>query len=122
MKSETFFCPHCRSQLKKSAQAWVLGEVQDTPGATYVGIGERAQTVTCPACGGAIDSAAMIAGKYDGGGGAGAEGAAGCLVGVVAILLLIFAFEVRVWIAVVLGIVVGGVVTKAVGALLGTKS
>ncbi len=64
MKSEYFFCPHCRSKLQKSAAAFVMGEVK-----YGIALGERTPTVTCPACGKAIDSKAMIEGKYDNTGG-----------------------------------------------------
>lgn len=60
MKSEYFFCPHCRTKLQKSAAAFVMGEAKNA-----IVMGGMASSVTCPACGGAIDSQAMIAGKYD---------------------------------------------------------
>ena len=60
MKSETFRCPHCRAELKKSAAAFVLGEAKSS-----VVMGGMDPTVTCPACGGSIETQSMIEGKYD---------------------------------------------------------
>lgn len=60
MKSEHFYCPHCGSQLTKSAAAFVLGEMRQG-----IVFGDERQTVTCPACGAQIDSKGMIEGKYD---------------------------------------------------------
>src|SRR4051794_19017681 len=59
MKSEYFLCPHCRTQLRKSAAASVLGEAG---GFAVMG---GTPTVPCPACGQAIDTLKMIEGKYD---------------------------------------------------------
>lgn len=99
MKSETFFCPHCRSKLTKSAAAFVMGEVK-----YGIGLGGMAPTVTCPACGKPIDSKAMIDGKYDGAGG-GSE-AVGCLLWIAGTAYLMIAHEFEFWPAV--GIATGG--------------
>lgn len=64
MPSETFYCPHCNRQLTKSAQAYVLGEIVKSK-APFLGLGEMAQYVTCPGCGGRIDSMKMVKGEYD---------------------------------------------------------
>lgn len=64
MPSETFYCPHCKRQLSKSAQAYVLGEIIESK-APFMGLGEMAPFVTCPGCGGRIDSMKMIKGEYD---------------------------------------------------------
>lgn len=60
MPSERFVCPHCGRSLTKSAQAYVLGEM----GRGAV-MGSLPPAVTCPGCGGAIDTGKMIAGDYD---------------------------------------------------------
>jgi hypothetical protein len=57
MKSEYFHCPHCRTQLKKSAAAWVLGEA----GGYVAG----SPPISCPACRRSLDAQALIDGKYD---------------------------------------------------------
>ena len=72
MKSETFRCPHCGRQLQKSAAAWVLGEAGQADLAEAA-----AQDISCPACGGAISTKAMVSGAYDGG--VSSNEAAGCL-------------------------------------------
>ena len=60
MKSKTFYCPHCKVSLTKSAAAQVLGEADK-----YIAFGSSDVKVTCPGCGGTIDAQAMIDGKYD---------------------------------------------------------
>ncbi len=64
MPSQNFYCPHCRQQLTKSAQAYVLGEAIAQK-STFIGLGEMAPYVTCPGCGGRINSMKMIKGEYD---------------------------------------------------------
>jgi hypothetical protein len=64
MPLETFYCPHCKRQLTKSAQAYVLGEIIKSR-APFMGLGEMAPFVTCPGCGGRIDSMKMVKGEYD---------------------------------------------------------
>ncbi len=59
MASEHMNCPHCGAQLQKSAAAQVLGEMGRS---TIIGAPE---TVSCPACGGSIDTQEMIRGKHD---------------------------------------------------------
>lgn len=59
-RSETFHCPHCRIRLKKSPGASMLGEMQ-----SGIVFGSMPPSVTCPSCGGAIDTQKMIAGEYD---------------------------------------------------------
>ena len=66
MPSETFFCPHCNTQLTKSAQAYVLGELMNDKNASFICMGgPPAGSVTCPGCGRSIDTAGMIGGQYD---------------------------------------------------------
>lgn len=67
MPSETFHCPHCGRELKKSAQAYVLGEILSDKNASFIGLGEPAKAVTCPGCGKAIDAQRMMRGDYDSG-------------------------------------------------------
>ncbi len=64
MPSETFYCPHCRRQLTKSAQAFVLGEMFKKKSG-FIGLGDLPPDVTCPGCGGRIDAMKMIKGEYD---------------------------------------------------------
>jgi hypothetical protein len=64
MPSETFYCPHCKRQLTKSAQAYVLGEILKSK-APFMGLGGMAPYVSCPGCGGRIDSMKMVKGEYD---------------------------------------------------------
>ena len=58
MKSETFRCPHCKTELRKSDADQVLGKA-----GRFV-LFEN-DTKTCPACGGTIDRMSIIEGKYD---------------------------------------------------------
>lgn len=60
MPSETFYCPHCKNQLTKSAQHYVMGE-----SSYFIGLGGLSPEVICPACGGKIDTVKMIKGEYD---------------------------------------------------------
>ena len=64
MPSQTFYCPHCKRQLTKSAQAYVLGEAIEQK-STFIGFGEIPPDVTCPGCGNRIDAMKMIKGGYD---------------------------------------------------------
>ncbi|HEV7780864.1 MAG TPA: hypothetical protein VGO58_06340 [Chitinophagaceae bacterium] len=66
MSSQTFYCPHCKKQLTKSAQAYVLGEAYAHQTTTFI-MGSPPADVHCPGCGGRIDSMRMIKGEYDGG-------------------------------------------------------
>ncbi|MGB8364016.1 MAG: hypothetical protein ACLQUZ_16155 [Rhizomicrobium sp.] len=43
MPSETFHCPKCGRELKKSAQAYVLGELAHDKEASFVMMGEMAK-------------------------------------------------------------------------------
>lgn len=69
MPSETFYCPHCKRQLTKSAQAYIQGEILENKGYS-ISIGtdssKRSENVICPGCGGSIDYMKMIKGEYDG--------------------------------------------------------
>ena len=56
--SDTFHCPHCGVSLTKSAAASILGQVGGFAG-------HVPPSVTCPGCGGDIDTRKMIAGDYD---------------------------------------------------------
>jgi len=62
MPSETFYCPHCKSQLTKNAQHYIMGE---TPNAYFISFDQIPANVVCPACSGKIDTAKMIKGIYD---------------------------------------------------------
>ena len=59
MASAWFLCPRCRRRLEKSAQAFVMGRVGLKPAK------DDPASVTCPACGFAIPTAAMLAGDLD---------------------------------------------------------
>ena len=65
MPEQTFYCPHCKSHLTKSAQAYVMGESMTTEGAVFVHLGSLPETIQCPQCGGAIDNKKMMLGEYD---------------------------------------------------------
>jgi len=65
MPAETFYCPHCKRQLTKSAQAYVMGESMTTPGAHFISLGRMPANMKCPGCGGEIDSKKMMLGEYD---------------------------------------------------------
>ena len=64
MPAETFYCPHCKNQIKKSAQAYVMGESMAS-GGYFVALGGVPDTVRCPNCGGGIDNKKMMLGEYD---------------------------------------------------------
>jgi hypothetical protein len=59
MPAETYFCPHCKRQIKKSAQAYIMGESLTTKGAHFVALGGIRDIVPCPSCGGEIDNMTM---------------------------------------------------------------
>jgi rubredoxin len=65
MPEESFFCPHCRSRVKKSAQAYIMGESMTTKGAHFIAFGQMPDTMRCPSCGHDIDYKKMIMGEYD---------------------------------------------------------
>jgi len=60
MPSETFYCPHCKRQLTKTAQHYVMGE-----SSYFIGLGGLPPNVSCLGCGGSIDSIKIIKGEYD---------------------------------------------------------
>jgi hypothetical protein len=64
MPSETFYCPQCKTQLTKSAQAYVLGEAYAHQATSFI-MGSPPSDVICPACRGRIDAMKMIKGEYD---------------------------------------------------------
>lgn len=108
MPAETFYCPHCRSQLTKSAQAYVLGEASD-----FVAMGGMAETVTCPRCGGAIDAMKMIRGDYDQSITT-LQGLAALATGAAVFALAVFALDFAWWVGAIGGVVSIGL---AVGAI-----
>ncbi len=107
MPSETFHCPHCGRELKKSAQAYVLGEIMRNKDARLIGMGAPAETVTCPGCGAVIDAQKMMRGDYDSG-----ATNAGCITGLVVFaagiaVLFYFGWTDDMWAAVLPLIAVG---------------
>lgn len=105
MPSETFYCPHCKSQLTKSAQAYVLGEIVKSK-APFMGLGEMANYVTCPGCGGRIDSMKMIKGEYDY---SSADGWTTLMVLVIIAAVIVFKFVLHwSWVAAALVGLIGG--------------
>ncbi len=64
MPSQTFYCPHCKAQLTKSAQAYVMGEAYANQ-STFISMGSPPSDVICPGCRGRIDAMKMIKGEYD---------------------------------------------------------
>ena len=107
MPSETFYCPQCRRQLTKSAQAYVLGEMMGNKKASFIQLGGLAETVTCPGCGAAIDARKMIAGEYDGTAGSEA-GCLGLVLGLGVFGVLVFGYLNPWWVGVIGAVVVGG--------------
>jgi hypothetical protein len=76
MPEESFFCPHCNNRVKKSAQAYIMGESMTTKGAHFIALGGIPDTMRCPSCGHDIDYKKMIMGEYDARpGGSGSGGA-----------------------------------------------
>jgi len=119
MTSETFFCPQCKQQLTKSAQAYVMGELVGNKKASFIALGSLPETVTCPGCGCAIDTRQMISGAYDSAGG----GGSGCLVsivGIVAFGIILIAFQLPWW-AGLLGAISFGWLTHIVHARFSSK-
>ena len=70
MPSETFYCPHCQSQLTKSPYAYIQGELLENDKTHFISFGtdhtKKSENVICPGCGGSIDFLKMIKGEYDG--------------------------------------------------------
>lgn len=64
MPSQTFYCPHCKRQLTKSDQAYVMGEAIASK-SKFIVMGDAPPDVICPGCGGRINSMKMIKGEYD---------------------------------------------------------
>lgn len=62
MPSETFYCPHCKSELTKSAQAYTLGAAYENESLFIL---DLPADVICHGCGGSIDSMKMIKGEFD---------------------------------------------------------
>jgi hypothetical protein len=110
MTAEYFRCPHCKARLKKSDADQMLGEAG---GFMVFGSATR----TCPTCGEDIDRTSLIQGKYDDQVKASAADTIGCLVVIGGILVLTLGFEWVFWQALIVSLVVGGVVMKAVEAL-----
>ncbi len=96
MPAETYFCPHCKRQIKKSAQAYVMGESLTTKGAHFVALGGVRDIVPCPSCGGEIDNMKMMLGEYDarpGGSGGGGRVAFFVIAGLIAIAVYFIWFR-----------------------------
>lgn len=119
MPSETFYCPQCKRQLTKSAQAYVMGEVMGNKHASFIALGSLPETVTCPGCGCAIDTRHMIAGAYDSAG----AGGSGCLVtavGIAACGVMVIGLEFAWWVG-LMGALAFGWLTHFVHSRLGSK-
>lgn len=113
MPSETFYCPNCKRQLTKSAQAYVLGEIAQNPNSRFIGLGAPAEHVTCPACGHAIDALRMIGGDFDS-----EMSRPGMLIGSVcglagAVVLSVYG-DVTWWIAGAIGLAIAGAIGQLV--------
>jgi hypothetical protein len=96
MPEESFFCPHCNSRIKKSAQAYIMGESMTTKGAHFIALGGRPETLRCPSCGDEIDAQKMMLGEYDArSGSSNSGGAVGFIVlaGVVALVVYFIWFR-----------------------------
>jgi predicted RNA-binding Zn-ribbon protein involved in translation (DUF1610 family) len=112
MPSETFYCPNCGHQLTKSAQAYVLGEMMSTKDARFLGLGEMADSVTCPNCGASIDAKKMVLGEYDTMSGR-TSGWLGATTGIAAFAAIVFYFDLPWWVGVICGSVVALLVEGA---------
>jgi hypothetical protein len=64
MPEETYYCPHCKKRIKKSMQAYLMGESM-TSGGHFAALGGTPEIVECPNCGGDIDNNKMMLGEYD---------------------------------------------------------
>ena len=98
MVAETFYCPHCKRQLTKTAQAYVMGEMMTNKDAHFVALGSMPEKSRCPGCGNEFDNRKMLVGEYDappGGGGSNSGGAVGFIVlaGIVAVVVYFIWFR-----------------------------
>lgn len=119
MPSETFYCPHCKRQLTKSAQAYVLGEIIKSK-SPFMGLGDMASHVVCPGCRGRIDSMKMIKGEYDY---SSADGWTVLMVLVIIAAVLVFKFALH-WswvLAVIVGLIGGVLLVQLLVSLFGEK-
>ena len=124
MPSETFYCPHCKRSLTKSAQAYVLGEIMSNKSSSFAMMGQMAETVTCPGCGGSIGAAKMVRGEYDLPGGAMSNRDA----------MIVFSFAIAAfvaallwlgtpwWVDFIIGLLAGGLVMKLLEYRRGQKN
>lgn len=62
MASQTFYCPHCKTQQTKTDKAYLLGAAYENDSLFML---DSPLDLTCPGCGGSIDSMKMIQGLYD---------------------------------------------------------
>ena len=60
MKTDTFFCPRCRAEIKRSMFARVFAEGKPARVEESVG-----PSVNCPKCDGPIPTRGMVRGEYD---------------------------------------------------------
>jgi hypothetical protein len=58
--SEKFRCPRCSAVLTKSPMAVIIGGAGG-----FIGFGSMPSFITCPSCGGPIETDAMIRGDFD---------------------------------------------------------
>jgi DNA-directed RNA polymerase subunit RPC12/RpoP len=96
MPEESYFCPHCNSRIKKSAQAYIMGESMTTKGAHFIALGGMPDSRRCPSCGHDIDYKKMIMGEYDARSGKSSRGGAVrfvVLAGVVALVVYFIWFR-----------------------------
>ena len=112
-----FYCPNCRVSLTKSPQAQVLGELY-SGGSSFFAMGDMPDHINCPGCRGEIDTMKMIKGEYDN-----RPFSAYDLVMLLAVLggffaLLPFAAW---WLALIGGILTGGITMKIIEAVTGKK-
>jgi len=75
-------------------------------------MGAPAPAVPCPACGGTIDTAGMVSGKYDAGGGIG--DVVGLVAGLFGMIALIAAYDLSWWLAGIIALVGGVLVGRVV--------
>lgn len=115
MPSETFYCPHCKRQLTKSPQAYVLGEAIKSKSG-FMGFGDLPKYLDCPGCHGKIDTMKMVKGEYD-------YNSVDVLNGVAALVVIAAIFVLKFlvhwsWVVAILVGLVGGIMLVAILAEL----
>jgi len=120
MPSETFYCPSCRRQLTKSAQAYVMGEMMSSKNSRGIFMGDMSAPISCPGCGAAINAQKMIMGEYDKTGGS-ASGFLGFLFFAGAWFAICAIYRQPWWAGLIGGLVAWGLVEWIAGKMTAKK-